>query len=334
MAQTSASRRVRVFSVIHHGFSLWHAPDWLKPRLERDFPQLEIRLHDNYDDLERWIGDAEIFLGWSLRGPQVKAARKLRWIHSTAAAVHQLMSPELAASDIMVTNARSVHGPVVAEHALALIFAASKRLSWCAHFAGQKHWAQNEIWDLRPLEIAGATLAVIGLGSIGEPLARNAAALGMRVLAVREHPERGPGPAHEVFGPAALSKVLPASDFIVLAAPVTAHTENLIAAPQLAQMKPTAWLINVSRGSLIDEPDLLRALRERKIGGAALDVFHQEPLPAESEFWRVPNLLITPHTAGLTEKMWERQYALLGENMRRFFAGRPLLNLVDKSCGY
>src|SRR5438270_2224478 len=136
---SNSRRRVKLLSVIHHSFSLWHAPEWLKPRLEREFPQLDITLHDSYEDLEQRIGDAEIFLGWSLRGEQVKAARKLRWIHSTAAAVHQLMSPELVSSDIVVTNARSVHGPVVAEHATAMIFAAAKRLSYCAHFQEQKH---------------------------------------------------------------------------------------------------------------------------------------------------------------------------------------------------
>jgi phosphoglycerate dehydrogenase-like enzyme len=313
---------------------LWHAPEWLKPRLESEFPQLDIVLHDRYDDVERWIGDAEIFLGWSLRGEQVKAARKLRWIHSTAAAVHQLMSPELMASDIIVTNARSVHGPVVAEHATALIFAAAKRLSWCSHYAGQQHWAQHEIWELRPAEIAGATLCVIGLGSIGEPVARNARALGMHVIAIREHPERGPGPAHEVFGPEDLGPVLQRSDFIVLAAPVTPRTEHLISAAELAQMKRTAWLINVARGSLVEEAALVAALRNQQIGGAALDVFSHEPLHGESEFWRLPNVLITPHTAGLTDKMWQRQYELLSDNMRRYFAGQPLLNIVDKHAGY
>lgn len=333
MAENS-SRRVKAFSVIHHSFSLWHAPEWLKPRLEREFPQLDITLHDRYDDLEHWITDAEIFLGWSLRGDQIKAASKLRWIHSTAAAVHALMSPELIASDIVVTNARSVHGPVVAEHAIALLFAAAKRFSFCAHYQQQKHWAQDEIWELRPGEIAGATVAVVGLGSIGEPVARHARGLGMHVIAVREHPDRGAGPAHEVFGASDLDTALPGCDFVILAAPVTPRTERLISATQLSRMKPCAWLINVARGSLVDEAALISALRNKHIGGAALDVFEDEPLPVESELWRLPNVLITPHTAGLTDKMWQRQYELLSENMRRYFVGQPLLNVVDKHTGY
>lgn len=330
----SSSRRVKVFSVIHHSFSLWHAPEWLKPRLEAEFPQLDITLHDRYDDLARWISDAEIFLGWSLRGDQIKAARKLRWIHSTAAAVHALMSPELAASDIVVTNARSVHGPVVAEHAIALLFAAAKRFSWCAHYQQQKHWAQDEIWDLRPTELADSTIAIVGLGSIGEPIARHARMLGMQVLAVREHPGRGPGPAHDVFGPGDLKSVLARCDFLILAAPITPRTEHLISTEQLGCMKPNAWLINVARGSLVHEAELISAVREKRIAGAALDVFEDEPLPADSELWRLPNVLITPHTAGLTDKMWQRQYELLSENMRRYFVGKPLLNVVDKHAGY
>ena len=187
---------------------------------------------------------------------------------------------------------------------------------------------------MRPKEIAGSTLAVIGLGSIGLPLAQHARALGMHVMAVREHSERGPGSAHEVFGPAELDSVLSRSDFVILAAPVTSRTEHLITAPRLARMQRRAVLINIARGSLIDESALLDALRNQNIGGAALDVFEDEPLPADSEFWRLPNVMITPHTAGLTDKMWERQYELLADNLRRYLAGQQLCNVVDKRSGY
>ena len=330
----SPSRRVKVLSIIHHRFSLWHAPEWLKPRLEREFPQLQIELHDNYADVESRIPDAEIFLGWSLRGDQVKAARKLRWIHSTAAAVHQLMSPELIASDIVVTNARSVHGPVVAEHAMALMFAAAKRLNACSRYQQERHWAQDEIWEMRPQEIAGSTVAVIGLGSIGSPLAQHARALGMHVIGVREHSGQNPEPAHEVFGPVELDSVLSRSDFVILAVPVTPRTEHLMTRQRLARMQRHAVLINVARGSLIEESALLDALRNQNIGGAALDVFEDEPLPPDSEFWRLPNVIVTPHTAGLTDKMWERQYELLADNFRRYLAGQQLCNVVDKRSGY
>lgn len=330
----SSDDPIRVLSIIYHHFALWRAPDWLKERLERDFPQLNVTVRHDYKDIEREIADVEIFVGYSLRPGQLRHARKLRWIHSTAAAVHQLMSPELIESDIVVTNARSVHGPVVAEHAIALVLALAKRLPACAQFQQQQHWAQNEVWAAEPSEISGAVLAVIGIGSIGREVARLAKALGMRVLAVREHPERGADTADEVFSPASLNAVLARADFVVLAAPVTARTEHLIGPKQLKHMKHDAFLINVARGDLIDDDALIAALDERRIAGAALDVFDHEPLPRDSRYWRLPNVLITPHTAGLTSKMWNRQYVLLSENMRRYFAGEPLLNLVDKRSGY
>jgi len=161
-------------------------------------------------------------------------------------------------------------------------------------------------------------------------------ALGMRVLVVRQHPERKSDMGHgiESCGPDRLDEVISQSDFLVLAAPHTDMTRHLIDAQRLARMKPTAYIINVARGALIDEPALTDALSDRRIGGAALDVFDQEPLPADSPLWDLDNLLITPHTAATSDKMWERHYALIKENLRRYFAGEPLLGLVDKQVGY
>jgi phosphoglycerate dehydrogenase-like enzyme len=156
----------------------------------------------------------------------------------------------------------------------------------------------------------------------------------MRVIAVREHPEKGSEGADAVFGPAQMDEVFKQADYVVLAAPVTSYTTTLVNAERLALMKPEACLINVARGQLIDEIALTAALREKRIGGAALDVFPKEPLAAESPLWDVPGLLITPHTAALTEKLWERHYDLLAENLRRHLAGQPLLGVVDKHKGY
>jgi phosphoglycerate dehydrogenase-like enzyme len=175
---------------------------------------------------------------------------------------------------------------------------------------------------------------MVGLGSIGRPVVKSAKALGMRVIAVREHPEKGSEGAHAVFGPPQIDDVFRQADYIVLAAPVTASTKAIVNAKRLALMKPDACLINVGRGPLVDEPALAAALREKTIGGAALDVFPKEPLAADSSLWDVPNLLITPHTAALTDKLWERQYTLFSENLRRYLNGQPLLAVVDKRKGY
>jgi phosphoglycerate dehydrogenase-like enzyme len=156
----------------------------------------------------------------------------------------------------------------------------------------------------------------------------------MRVIAVREHPEKGSEGSDAVFGPAGIDEVFRQADYIVLAAPVTDSTRAIANAARLGVMKPDACLINVGRGPLVDESALIAALRGKKIGGAALDVFPKEPLAADSPLWDVPNLLITPHTAALTDKLWERHYTLFSENLRRYLGRQPLLAVVDKRRGY
>lgn len=186
-----------------------------------------------------------------------------------------------------------------------------------------------------PGELQGATLGLIGLGSIGSEIARRAAALGMRVLAAREHPERGGAEGVAlVFGPAQLGDLLATSDYVVLAAPVTSATQRLIDRTRLAQMRPTACLINVGRGVLVDETALADALRHKQIAAVALDVLEKEPMPPDSPLWDMDNVLITPHTGSVTPRLWERQYILISENVRRFLAGEPLLGVVEKHRGY
>src|SRR6266550_2701792 len=263
---------MKVFIVLHHRFELWNAPSWFSAKLQQDFPQLEIVHLATYNGIEIHLPDAEIVITWSLRPEQFKLARKLRWIHSPAAAVHQLMFPELINSHVILTNAREVHGPVVAEHVIALIFALAKRLLDAVRFQHKHEWGQEQMWQSRPRprEVSGATLGLIGLGSIGSEVARRAAGLGMRVVAVRQHPEKESPPSVAwVVAPSQIDLILAESDYVVLAAPVTATTRNLIDAARLREMNPRACLINVSRGPLVDEPALIRALRERQIGGAA-----------------------------------------------------------------
>ena len=317
-----------------HRFELWRAPEWFAEKLRREFPQIEVVQVPDFNALSNEIVDADILVGFSLRGEQFAQAKKLRWIHSTAAAVHQLMSPELKASNVILTNASRVHAPVVAEHVIAVMLSLAKRLPSAMRFQERSKWAQNEIYKEHPQELAGNTLLLVGLGSIGREVLARAKALGMRVAAVRQHPERGSDGADALFAARDLSKALADADFIVLAAPLTASTEHLINAEALEGMKPNAFLINVSRGPLIDDAALIAALRSRQIAGAALDVFAEEPLPADSPYWSLDNCLITPHTAAVTAKLWERHYALLAENLRRFQTGESLLGVVDKNAGY
>jgi phosphoglycerate dehydrogenase-like enzyme len=328
---------MKILIVLHHRFELWNAPTWFAENLRAEFPQIDVVHLTSYDGVEEQLRDTEIAITWSLRPEQFKTALKLRWIHSPAAAVHQLIFPELIASDVLLTNARGVHGPVVAEHVIALVFALAKGLPVAARLQQKHVWGQETMWRgrLRPREVAGATLGLVGLGSIGLAVAKHASSLGMRVIAVREHPERPqPELVEQIFHLHQFDVLLSKSDFVVLAVPLTAETRGLMNAARLAKMKADACLINVGRGPLIDEGALAGALREHKIAGAALDVFEKEPLPADSPLWDLENVLITPHTAGLTEKLWERHYQLFSENLRRYLAQQPLLAVVDKQRGY
>ena len=316
---------------------MWKAPTWFSERLHKEFPQLEVVHLSSYDDLEADLRDAEIAIAWSIRPEQFKIATKLRWIHSPAAAVHQLIFPELLNSAVILTNSSQVHEPVVAEHVIALLFALAKRLPDAFRFQEKHIWGQEPMWRgrPRPRELAGATVGLVGLGSIGQEVAKRTFALGMRIIAAREHPEKG-SPEHvdQVFPSSQIDALLSQSDYVILAAPLTPATRSLMNASRFARMKPDACLINVSRGVLVDEAALAQALREKKIGGAALDVFAQEPLPPDSPLWNLENLLITPHTAALTEKLWERHYKLFSENLHRHVAHQPLLAVVDKQRGY
>ncbi len=328
---------MKLLIVLSHRFELWNAPAWVSQRLRQEFPDIEVVHLTRYEGMEADLRQAEVAITWSLRPEQFVQARKLRWIHSPAAAVHQLMFPELVTSDVILTNARQVHGPVVAEHVLALIFALAKQIPQAVRFQQQHQWGQESLWNMRPRprEIAGATLGLIGLGSIGREVAKRASALGMRVIAAREHPEKPkPASVDEVVPAEEIELLLRQSDYVVLAAPLTKETRGLMNAARLAKMRPDACLINVGRGPLIEQQALFEALLARQIGGAALDVFEKEPLPAESPLWDLENLLITPHSAGLTEKLWERHYALISENLRRYLERRPLMAVVDKGRGY
>lgn len=327
---------MKLLIVLHHRFELWNAPGWLPEKLRRDFPNVEVVQLENYDHIEEQIGDADAAIAWSLRPEQIKRAKRLRWIHSPAAAVHQLLFPELINSQIILTNARDVHGPVVAEHVIAIIFALAKKIPQSVRLQMRHEWGQQGLWDDKPpvREIAGATLGLLGFGSIGRETAKRAAALGMRVIAVREHADKGGEGLAAVFGPNDLDRMLAESDYVVLCAPLTPQTTGIITTERLRRMKPAACLINVGRGPLVDEAALADALRNRTIAAAALDVFSREPLPADSPFWDLENCLITPHTAAITEKLWERHYAQISENLRRFLAGQPLLAVVDKHKGY
>jgi phosphoglycerate dehydrogenase-like enzyme len=289
-----------------------------------------------YERLGDEITDTDIFVGWSLRPEQFRLARRLKWIHATAAGVRQLMYPELVRSGIVVTNASGVHAVPMAEHILGLLVALARSFPTALRYQLQRQWAQQEIWDraLHPRELRGQVLLLVGFGRIGKELARRVRPLGMRVWAVTRSGKADQALAERTLPASRLGEVLKEADYVVLAAPETPETFHMIGPQQFAAMKPTAFLINVARGSLVDEAALIEALRRRAIAGAALDVAEREPLPPDNPLWTLDNVFITPHISAASESLWERQTDLLLENLARWFSGRELLNPVDLRRGY
>jgi len=321
---------------VWHPFTLWRAPEWLAAHLRERYPAMQVVHLLDYSGLDPELPDADIFVGWSLRPQQFLAAKKLKWLHSTAAGVAQLMYPELRQSGIAVTNASGVHTIPIAEHVLGLLLALARRFPSSFRHQAARHWGQQDIWDepVKPRELRGATLLLVGLGAIGREIARLARALGMRVAAVTRSGRDLTGVTDLVVPPIELDALLAQADFVVLAAPETPETHHLIDAQRLARMKPSAYLVNVARGSLVDEPALIAALRERRIAGAALDVAGEEPLPESSPLWPLENCFLTPHLSGAGDALWPRQAELLLDNLERWFAGRGLRNRVDLARGY
>jgi phosphoglycerate dehydrogenase-like enzyme len=290
----------------------------------------------NYDSLPAELPDTDIFVGYSLRAKQLKDVKKLKWIHSTAAGVAQLTYPELRDSGILVTNPSGVFSVPMAEHTMGLLLALARNFPDSVRQQDQAHWSQQELWE-RPqhlTELNGQVLLIVGYGSIGRAVAKRAKAFDMRVWGVTRSGEGDRTHAENIVAAANLHEVLPEADYVLIAAPETAETKHLIGAAQIARMKRGARLINIARGSLLDEAALIRALESGALGGAALDVAETEPLPAESPLWKAPNLMITPHTSAVSDRLWVRETALLMELLERWFDGRELFNCVNFSRGY
>jgi phosphoglycerate dehydrogenase-like enzyme len=334
--QRSTPENTKVTICVWHPFDQWRPPAEMAEVVRRRWPEMHVVHLPDYDGLAKQLPDTDIFVGYSLRAKQIPDALKLKWVHSTASGVAQLMYPELRESGIVVTNTRGMFSVPMAEHTMGLLLALARNFPDSVRYQDKKHWGQQEIWDRpqRLTELQGKVLLIVGFGSIGQELALRARAFGMRIWAVNRSGEGGDSIAERIVAISKLAEVLPGSDFVVITAPETADTKRLIGASEIAQMKPGARLINVSRGSLLDEAALAKALEVGRLGGAALDVTFAEPLPAESPLWQAPNLFITPHTSAVSDRLWERQTELLLQLLERWFAGQELFNRVDLLKGY
>jgi phosphoglycerate dehydrogenase-like enzyme len=260
----------------------------------------------------------------------------LKWIHSTAAGVAQLMYPELRESGILLTNPRGVFSVPMAEHTMGLMIAMARNFPDSVRFQDKSAWGQQALWDMpRQLtELNGKILLIVGFGSIGEELAKRAKAFDMRVWGVTRSGKGNMSLTEKIVPASELHSVLPEADYVVIAAPETSETKRLIGAAEISKMKPGARLINVGRGSLLDEIALIAALERGHMSGAALDVAGIEPLPADSPLWKAPNLFITPHTSAVSDRLWQRETELLVDLLERWFGGREMKNIVDLTRGY
>jgi phosphoglycerate dehydrogenase-like enzyme len=291
------------------------------------------------------VDDVEVLLhGWLSADAfdrLLARAPRLAWVHSASAGVERALTPTARSRGIVITNARGVFSRPIAEYVMMMILAVSRKLPGLLELQRERTWQPLEGTELRDV-----TVGIVGLGSIGRAVGALATAFGCRVVATRRRPESGSaGRGDEelsfgeamldrVGGPETLPDLLAESDFVVLAAPLTPETENMIDAATLAAMKPGSWLINVARGRLVDERALLRALRDGPIGGAILDTFRDEPLQPGSPFYDLPNVIVTPHTSWSSARVLDRSVELFADNLRRFAVGEPLLNAVDPTQGY
>jgi phosphoglycerate dehydrogenase-like enzyme len=247
----------------------------------------------------------------------------LDWFHTSSAGVDHPSFGKLLERGVTVTNAAGVNGGVIAQHVLALMLGHARRLDQYRAFQARTEWARLECDEL-----AGATALIVGLGGIGSAVARLCQAFEMRVIGVRRSVDRPAPNVDRLAPPGEFREVLPAADFLVLACPLTEATRGLIDEAALAAMKPAAYLVNVARGPVVDAAALDRALREGRLGGAALDEFDREPLPADSPLWTTPHLTITPHSASSSPANPERNARFFIENLARYVRGEPLRNVV------
>jgi phosphoglycerate dehydrogenase-like enzyme len=300
------------------------------PELQGAAPTLELITYSDARDALAKAPDADAFYG-SPTPDLLTAAPNLRWIQVGSAGVENVLFPELIESPVTLTNAKVIYGSHLADHLMAFILAFNRNLPH--HFRTQ----QAEVWEsranLRPMEMAGETLLIVGLGGTGLALARRAAAFDMRVIAATRSPKPETPGVERIAPMTELHALLPQADHVALCCALTPETYHLISDEELSLMKSTAYIHNVTRGGVIDQDALLRALQTGQIAGAGLDVTEPEPLPPGHPLWKLPNVLITPHASGHSPHSGARMFDLLKENLRRFGAGEPLLNVVDKRAG-
>ena len=344
----------------------WAMPAWVPAELETALPAgwelvvIEEETSGAGDGASRVhpavveaVRGAEIYFGYGIPEALLEAGPSLRWVHSGAAGVAKSLTPGMLQSPVIFTNSARVHAPPIAETVLGMILFFGRGLDYAVEGKRRGEWWQDPFYapDTALRELAGSTVGIVGFGGIGSEVARRVASLGARVVALKRRAANAgedaltavagggslAGLIRIVHGEVGLAALLGESDVVVVSAPETPDTRGLLGARELARMKRGALLINVARGKIVDEQALAQALGEGRLRGAGLDVFAEEPLPGDSPFWRLPNVLITPHVSGVTTGFWRRETDLIRRNLVRYLGGAPPAeweNVVDKRAGY
>jgi phosphoglycerate dehydrogenase-like enzyme len=282
------------------------------------------------------LSNAEVYMGMGLPPAAVALADRLRWVHSGTAGVSPALLRAASERHVTVTNSAGIHGPPVAETVIGMLLHFARGLDIAVAAQLERSWEKGAL-EQEPgwiRELDGATVGILGYGGIGREVARRARAFGARVIALRRRDLPGDEGDEIVFGADGLAALLAASDYLVVAAPATSATIGLLDGNVLRRMKPGAVLVNVARGSIVDEYALARVLEERHLRGAALDVFATEPLPRDHPLRNAPGTLLTPHISAYSWRFWQREARLIEDNVRRYLAGEALLNVVDAGAGY
>lgn len=295
--------------------------------------KVDLVFSENKEHLRKIIPDADILVCMKIDSEAFAKAKNLKWVHLGLAGVDKALLPEVIKSQVKLTSSKGIHAPTLAELILGMILAFAKGIVLSINLQRNRYWGFQEV-NQSKFDLDGKVLGIIGLGFIGVEVSKKAKALEMRVIALRNRPGKAPKYVDKIYPKGKLNQVLEESDFVVLSVPLTKETYHLIGREELNQMKNTAYLINTSRGSVVNEDALIDALKKKKIAGAGLDVFEEEPLPKSSELWDLDNVIITPHIGGAMPDYYRKVGQVFKENLERFLHAKRLRNLVDKKLGY
>jgi glyoxylate/hydroxypyruvate reductase A len=311
----------------HHSILVYHSSDAKEyAALVRAPRGVTVHTAASVEAARALIADVDVIYTWKMPAELYPAATRLRWLQAMGAGIDWVPDAALA-PDVTITRAPGIFGPWMAEYVAGWCLWVTQRMAAYREAQAERRWIAHEL----PTRLRGRTVLLVGVGDIGRVVARTLTALGARVEGVNTTGRPVPG-VHRMHSTRRLLSALPAADFVVVLVPLAAATRGLIGARALAAMKRTAWLMNIARGAVVDEPALVRALESNAIAGAVLDVFTTEPLPSDHPLWKLPNVVVTPHISGPSTV--EEIAPVFNDNLRRYVAGRPLRHRIDRRKGY